>query len=142
MAQTTTVKLRGLWFTVHKWLGLLLAAAIIPIALSGSALVWHDWLDETLNPQRQAAGAVALPPSAYAAAARAALAPDERLLSLRFPHGEGAVVVTAARPPQPGVARPARTLLWLDPADARLLDRAGSNDGAARFLHVLHGRHQ
>lgn len=142
MAQTTTLRLRGLWFTVHKWLGLLLAAAIIPIALSGSALVWHDWLDDTLNPQRHAAGAATLPPSAYASAARLALAPDERLLSLRFPQGEGAVVVTAARTPQPGVARPTRTLLWLDPADARLLDRAGSNDGAVRFLHVLHGRLQ
>jgi len=142
MAQSTTLRLRGLWFTVHKWLGLLLAAAIIPIALSGSALVWHDWLDDTLNPQRRVEAPAVLPPSAYAAAARAALAPDEQLLSLRFPQGEGAVLATAARAPQPGVARPARTLLWLDPADARLLDQAGSNDGTVRFLHVLHGRLQ
>jgi len=142
MARSTNARLRGLWFSVHKWLGLLLALLIIPISLSGSALVWHDWLDETLNPQRRAAGAASLPPSAYAAAARAALAQDERLLLIRFPQGEGAVMVTAARAPQPGVVRPTRTLLWLDPGDARLLDRAGSNDGAVRFLHVLHGRLQ
>jgi uncharacterized iron-regulated membrane protein len=29
--------------------------------------------------------------------------------------------------------------IWLDPATARLLDRAPSNAGPVRFLHVLHG---
>ena len=141
MISSTTLRLRSLWFQVHKWIGLLLAALIIPISLTGSALVWHDWLDETLNPQRYAVkgGEPALPPSAYAAAAQAALAPGERVASIRYPQGEGPILVAASRPPQPGQSRPARTNVWLDPADARLLDTASSDAGAVRVLHVLHG---
>jgi uncharacterized iron-regulated membrane protein len=35
-----------------------------------------------------------------------------------------------------------RTLLYLDPADARLLDKGTNSEGLVRFLHVLHGRLQ
>ncbi|MDQ8756579.1 PepSY-associated TM helix domain-containing protein [Sphingosinicella sp. LHD-64] len=140
MAQSTTLRLRGWWLWVHKWIGILLAVLIIPISVTGSALVWHDWLDETLNPQRVVTGTPALTPSAYADAARTALAPGERVMSVRYPEGEGAVLVQAARPPQPGAGgRPVRTNVWLDPADGRVLDTAGSNAGAVRVLHVLHG---
>ena len=90
MAKTGKKQLRALWLQVHKWIGLMLAVLIIPISLTGSALVWHDWLDAKLEPQRHAAlGPAALPPSAYAAAAdrrarspasavRAALQPGRR----------------------------------------------------------------
>ena len=30
------------WLSVHKWIGLALAILIIPISLSGAALVWDD----------------------------------------------------------------------------------------------------
>jgi len=140
VAATKTIRLRSLWFTVHKWLGIALAILVVPISLSGAALVWHDRLDETINPQRHAVGGPAsLAPSAYAAAARRALAPGERIQSIGYPGSHGPVTVTAARPAQPGVRRPARTLIWLDPASGRVLDRAGSNEGAVRLLHVLHG---
>ena len=52
MAQSTVLRLRGIWLQVHKWIGLLLALIIIPITLSGSALVWHDGLEEMLHPGR------------------------------------------------------------------------------------------
>jgi uncharacterized iron-regulated membrane protein len=141
LAQSTTLRLRGLWLSVHKWIGILLAALIIPISLTGSALVWHDWLDETLNPHRYAvSGAPALTPAAYARSAQAALGPDERVLSIRYPEHEGGpVTVTAVGAARPGAARPARTRLWLDPADGRLLDKAPSDSGAVRVLHSLHG---
>ena len=141
MAQSTTLRLRGLWFSVHKWIGLLLALLIVPISLTGSALVWHDWLDETLNPHRYAvSGAPALTPAAYAARARAALGPGERVLSIRYPeHDGGPVTVIAVGAARPGAARPPRTSLWLDPADGRLLDKAASDSGAVRVLHSLHG---
>jgi uncharacterized iron-regulated membrane protein len=132
---------RKLWFQVHKWIGLLLAVLIIPISLTGSALVWHDWLDETLNPQRYAvSGEAALAPSVYAQRASEALSAEERVATLTFPEGEGPVMVSAARPPEPGAAgRPIRTNLWLDPSGGRVIDRAASNEGAVRVLHVLHG---
>jgi uncharacterized iron-regulated membrane protein len=143
MARSTTSRLRSAWFQVHKWIGIILAVLIIPIALTGSALVWHDWLDETLNPDRYAVtGPAKLAPGAYAEAARAALRPGERISAIRYPEESGPIVVTAARAPEPGAARdarPVRTTLWLDPADGRLLDRAASDAGAVRVLHVLHG---
>ncbi len=141
MARSTTLRLRNLWFQVHKWIGLSLAILIIPICLTGSALVWHDWVDEALNPQRHAVseGASLLSPDAYAAAAGRALPAGERIASLRFPEGDGPVQAIAARPPVPGAGRPVRTNVWLDPADARLLDTAASNEGLVRFMHVLHG---
>ncbi|HEV2818394.1 MAG TPA: PepSY-associated TM helix domain-containing protein [Allosphingosinicella sp.] len=138
MTRSTILRLRGLWFQVHKWIGLSLAILIIPISISGAALVWHDWLDETINPQRYAVtGEAALGPAAYAAAAQAALGPGERIASIRYPeHGRGPVVVAAVRP---GKGRPVRTNVWLDPGSARLLDAASADAGTVRFLHVLHG---
>ena len=56
-AGSTKVQLRKLWFQVHKWIGLTLALPIIVLCLTGSALVWHDWVDETINPQRVVAAA-------------------------------------------------------------------------------------
>ena len=42
--------LRSLWFQFHKWIGISLAIVLIPLSLTGSVLVWHDPLDEMLNP--------------------------------------------------------------------------------------------
>ena len=139
MAAPTRSRLRSLWFQIHKWIGLILAALIVPVSLSGSALVWHDWLDESLNPERSVSSPPSLPPSAYAAAAERLAGPGERLSSLAFPSHEGPVVATLARSGQPAAGRPVRTLLYLDPGSARLLDRGASDQGAVRVLHVLHG---
>ena len=138
-ASSTKVRLRQLWFQVHKWIGLALALPIIVICLTGSALVWHDWVDEALNPQRVVNETSAQPAQFYADAAREALEPGETLLSLTWPEGKGPVMATAAQPgPQEG-RRPVRTLLWLDPVSGELLDRGNNNEGAVRVMHVLHG---
>lgn len=141
MAASSKPRLRALWFQLHKWIGLLLAAAIIPISVTGAALVSHDWLDEVANPDRYAVSpdAAALPPSVYASAAGRALGPGERIASIRMPEHGGPVVVTAIRP-VPGADRPPRTLVWLDPANAAVLDQADAEDGIVRLFHRLHGR--
>ncbi|HET9640839.1 MAG TPA: PepSY-associated TM helix domain-containing protein [Allosphingosinicella sp.] len=139
MRSSTHSRLRRLWFQIHKWIGLALALLIVPVSLTGSALVWHDWLDERLNPERAATAAPSLPPSAYAAAARRFARPGELLTSLAYPRDGGPVVATFARTDQPARARPVRILLYLDPASGRLLDRAASDAGAVRLLHNLHG---
>lgn len=133
-------RLRALWFQVHKWIGLTLAVLIIPISLTGSALVWHDALDEVLNPERRSGARPALAPSGYATAALRAAAPGEKLASLGYPEAAGPVVATLVRPAGASPdARPVRTMLYLDPADGRVLDRAASDEGVVRILHVLHG---
>ena len=145
MTQSTSMRLRGLWFSVHKWIGLCLAILVIPIALSGAVLVWHDWFDETLNPQRYAvtSSTPALGPSAYAASAQSALGPGERIASIRYPDAEegGPVIVSAVQPPRDGAGggRPMRTSVWLDPGTGRVLDKASGNAGIMQFIHGLHG---
>ncbi|HEX8124994.1 MAG TPA: PepSY-associated TM helix domain-containing protein [Allosphingosinicella sp.] len=139
MPAPTRSRLRATWFQIHKWIGLALALLIVPISVSGSALVWHEWLDERLNPERASTAAPSLPPSAYASAAARSARPAERLSGLAFPRDGGPVVATLARTGQPAGGRPVRTLLYLDPASARLLDRGASDEGAVRVLHVLHG---
>lgn len=134
----TKIGMRNAWFQVHKWIGLLLAIAIIPISITGSALVWHDALDDMLNPQRVVGTAPALTPARYAEAAAPHMATGEKLASLTIPE-QGAVVASAARPPIAGEGRPVRTMIWLAPEDARKLDSAASDAGAIRFMHVLHG---
>jgi uncharacterized iron-regulated membrane protein len=142
VTQSITLRLRGLWFSVHKWIGLTLAVLIIPISVTGSALVWHDALDEAVNPQRYlvSTSVPARDPGAYASAAQSALAPGERLASIRYPeHDGGPIVATAVAAPGAGGGPPARTNVWLDPGTARVLDKASSNAGLVRVLHQLHG---
>src|SRR3546814_4028042 len=63
---------RRAWFQVHKWIGLILAILIIPICLTGSALVWKGATDRIANPARYAtSGATILPTERYTAAAQA-----------------------------------------------------------------------
>lgn len=139
MAKNGKKKLRALWLQVHKWIGLSLALLIIPISLTGSALVWHDWLDSKLEPQRhEILGPATLQPSAYAAAARVALSDGERLSELRFSSAGAPTVAIAAKPAE-GAGRPVRISLWLDPRDASLIDRETGNSGLIRVMHVLHG---
>lgn len=139
MASSMTVRLRRIWFQAHKWIGLTLALLIIPISLTGSALVWHDWLDEALNPERKVSAQPEHAPGFYAEAADAALAPGERLLSLTYPDGAGPVLATAARLNPPKSGRPVRSLLYLHPVSGQVLDRSASNEGIVHVMHVLHG---
>ena len=114
MPKSTKKQLRALWLQVHKWIGLLLAVLIIPISVTGAALVWHDWLDEQVNPQRYAVSTseVRLTPAQYAAAAQpvvAQAAQGGQVAQIRYPEGgEGPILVSGTRPtPGEGGGRPA-----------------------------------
>jgi uncharacterized iron-regulated membrane protein len=131
---------RALWLQVHKWIGLLLAALIVPVSLSGAMLVWHEELEHVLHPERFAAtGRATLSADAYVAAARAAVGQEARIASLTLPGRDGGAVVVGATAAPGGEGRPVRTSVHLDPGSARVLDVARSDQGLLRFLHVLHG---
>src|SRR3569623_1847823 len=71
----TKLQLRRAWFQVHKWIGLILAIVIVPLSVTGSALVWDEALDHGLNPQRYAvSGGAPTAAQAYVEAASAARA--------------------------------------------------------------------
>lgn len=84
------IGMRNAWFQVHKWIGLILAVLIIPLSVTGAALVWDDALDHALNPQRYATSGSGLQPmQRYVAAARGVLAPGDRIASLALPAAAG-----------------------------------------------------
>lgn len=130
----TKLQLRSLWLKIHKWIGLALAAPVILIFLSGSALVWKENFDALLHPSRQIDQAPSKDPSFYAAAAARGLEPGEHIASLTYPSGKGAVLVTVAN----GDA-PERTRYFLHPASGRLIDRSPLYDRPMLLLHKLHG---
>ena len=139
MAKTSKKRMRATWLQVHKWIGLTLALLIIPISLTGAALVWHDWLDAQLEPQRhQSIAPAGLPASAYADAARAILSSEERITTIRF-EGDKPVMVVASKPAKNESARPERTNVWLNPRDARVIDQSPASGGLVQVMHVLHG---
>ena len=137
----TNMALRRAWFQVHKWIGLILAILIIPLSLSGAALVWHDGLDRIANPERYAvSGDALLAPQAYVDAAHQALKPGDRIAQLTYPDDAGPIAVAASgagKQTRPGP--PQRTMVYLDPPTARVLAVTSSNAGLVRFLHGLHG---
>jgi uncharacterized iron-regulated membrane protein len=75
----------GLWRKLHLWLCIGLAVLIVPIAISGSILVWRDGLDVLLSPGRYAVSAGAQPPSAYMAAAAESAGPRFNRSFCAFP---------------------------------------------------------
>lgn len=137
------IGLRNAWFQVHKWIGLILAILIIPLSLTGAALVWDDALDHALNPQRYAtSGNGTLAPQRYIAAARVVLQPGDAIASLTLPNAPGEPVVVSASPAssRQGVqGPPARITVWIDPASAHVLDVANNSGGLIRTLHMIHG---
>ena len=135
----TKVQLRNAWFQVHKWIGLILAAILIPLSLSGSMLVWDDALDRMLQPAHyQASGPASLPASSYVETARRALPAGSRIVSLRI--GEGPVMVTATSPsPSRMRGPPLRLGVWIDPASGGLIDKGLSVSPVLRWAHIFHG---
>ncbi|MDB5738602.1 MAG: PepSY protein [Sphingomonas bacterium] len=135
--------LRKAWFQAHKWIALVLMIVLIPLGLTGVVLAWDDAIDHGLNPKRYAvSGETTLAPSAYAAAAQATLGGDERIAMIRYPDGDGPVIVNATLVPKEKPKHdgpPKRATVWLDPPAARLLDRATSDTGLVRFAHNFHG---
>ena len=132
------IRLRRAWFQIHKWLGITLAILIIPLSLTGAVLVWHDWLDEQVNPQRYPiVTAPLLEPSAYASSAAKLAEPGERIADIDLPVERGSVQVTLVKPAPDG--RPQRAWVWLDPKTAEPIERAVAGEGLLRTMHIIHG---
>ena len=142
---STSRALRQLWLNIHLWLGIGLAALLIPVALSGGLLVYHDEFDALLYPHRYAVSGpqMALPLSDYLTRAKAAVADDPsdlRPTGLRLPGEPGGPVrvMTRAQKTEPGT-RPRFLTVYLDPPSGRVLDVVDFRASLIGFLHVFHG---
>jgi len=136
-------RLRRLWLDVHLWLGVGLLAALIPLSVTGSVLVWHDGLDRALNAERYAVSGpeAALAPSAYADAARQAFGETATLSQLRLPEEPGDPVVAVGR--LKGVSgpggRPRSLNVWIDPPTGKVLAVADTSRSFVQLMHRMHG---
>ena len=87
----TKIGMRNAWFQVHKWIGLILAILIIPLCVTGAALVWDEALDHVVNPQRYAVGGgPALAPDATSRRRRRRRSARRRIATIKLPAEPGA----------------------------------------------------
>ena len=133
--------LRTVWWTLHRWIGWAWPCLLVPIAVSGALLVWHDQLDALIHPgalrgDRRAGDRSR---SAYLASAAAAFgagsAAGRRAFSRRrrlAGGGEG------ARAPRGEGAPPRIVNVYLDPPTARVLDVVDFRSSLIGFLHRFH----
>ena len=137
MLEKDRQQLRRLWFKVHKWLGLSLAAPVLLIFLSGAVLVWKSSVDDLLHPQRHVSAAASQAPSFYVAAAERIAGPEEHVASLTYPPGNGAVVISTVAGASSSMQ--GRFRYFLHPVTGVVLDRASIDAGPLRVVHLLHG---
>lgn len=123
---------------LHRWLGLTLGCWFAAVGLTGSVLVWHQELDQALNPVLQGQVAVSpLPPSAVLEAL-AAHRPQARPLLLMAPDAHSRhYVVWALQDPGSFWRGTEYRQYYLDPGSGALL--AERSWGAALFdrLHLI-----
>lgn len=143
MPHPLNARLRRLWLDIHLWIGVGLLVALVPLGLTGSALVWRSALDHALYGERYAvSGADArLPSSTYAEAAAAALGDRALLTQVRLPQAPGDPVVAVGRLKDaagPG-GRPRTLNVWIDPPTGRVLATVDLSATATMIIHRLHG---
>jgi uncharacterized iron-regulated membrane protein len=139
MKQPRRGGLRRILRLVHLWIGLIVGVPIILVALSGSALVWHDALERWMHPERLqvSPGGETAAPSLYLAEAAGVLGAGARPSILRMPAEAGLPVTVSALDMVDGRVR--FTAIWLDPPTGRVLDSADQSASLFGFLHRLHG---
>lgn len=132
---------RAFLLRIHSWLALALCLLLVPVAVSGALLVWHDHLDALVNPGRYAVSGptASLPSSAYLAGAAAAVDSGLQVASVRYPEGAGWPVTVQARGPAAPGERPRAITVYLDPPTARVLDQVEFRSSLIGLLHVFHG---
>jgi uncharacterized iron-regulated membrane protein len=137
---STATRLRTIWWTVHRWIGVGVAVLIAPIAVSGALLVWHDQLDAVMHPGRHAVtSGNPAQPSAYLTSAAAVLGPGVQPALVRFPESEGWPAIVMARGGPRAEGGPPRIVnVYLDPTTARVLDVVDFRSSLFGWLHRFH----
>ena len=138
----TRIAVRRAWFQVHKWIGLILMIALMPLAASGSLLLAHDWLGEA-PPQTPIAAP--LPIARYLDGAASELPGGVRISGVTLPTREqpGVVIVRATRIPRDGAPprgpqMPIRVKVDASTAQPLVAQERGGG-GFWMTVHRLHG---
>ncbi len=128
--------------TIHRWIGIGLLVLLVPIAVSGALLVYHDEFDALLNPKRWTVSGpeLALSVSQYMARASAAAEPNETVTGIRLPRSPGRPVVVLVRQQVDAASgrRPRSFSFYLDPPTGAVLDKVDFRASLFGFMHVFH----
>lgn len=143
MPHSLNARLRRLWLDVHLWIGVGLLVLLVPVSVTGSALVWHDQLDRLIYAERYAVSGpeARLTVEAYARAAESAFRGKATLTQVRLPQDAGDPVVAVGRlegPSGPG-GRPRTLNVWIDPPTGKVLASGEIANSVTNVLHRLHG---
>jgi uncharacterized iron-regulated membrane protein len=136
-SSSTSIRLRTVWWAIHRWIAILLCILLVPIAISGALLVWHDELDALVHPARFAVtgnGTTAV--SSYLDNARRALPANFTPMVVRFPAEEGRPITVMARGEEAGTRQ--LLIVYLDPPSGRVLDVVNFRSSFFGFLHRFH----
>ncbi|CAN5186256.1 PepSY domain-containing protein [soil metagenome] len=143
MSAATSTHRRGslkrLWRNIHLWLGIGLFVLLVPVALSGALLVYHDDIGEFMSTPR---GAVApSKPTDLTLAvdnARKAAGDGFTPMSISFPEDNRTPLTIALRGAAAKGERPVRLTATIDRHDAHVLSIVNFRDTFFGFLHVFH----
>jgi uncharacterized iron-regulated membrane protein len=121
------------WLLVfHRWAGVLSAAFLVIVAVSGAVLVFEFEIDRALNPGTSYVERAGRLQTVESMIGRVhAERPGERVISVRLPEHEGISYELALR---------SRLLAYVDPYSGRLLGVRDRERSFARFVHLLHTR--
>lgn len=132
--------LKRLWRNIHLWLGVGLFVLLVPIALSGAILVYHDDIDEFLRtPHGAVAPSVPTDLALAVANARTAAGAGFQPVNIRFPDDARAPlgVLLRGQARQQG-ERPPFLIAHIDRSDSRVLSVVDFRSTFFGFMHVFH----
>lgn len=131
--------LKRLWRNIHLWLGIGLFVLLVPVALSGAILVYHDDIDAFMRTPRDAV-APQTPTDLTLAAANARKAAGEGFtpLFIGIPDDSRTPLTIALRGPARQGERPVRLTASIDRTDARVLSIVNFRETFFGFMHVFH----
>ncbi|MBN9584356.1 MAG: hypothetical protein BGN84_11830 [Afipia sp. 62-7] len=143
MSEASSAPKRGIlkrfWRNVHLWLGIGLFILIVPIALSGATLVYHETIDAFLRtPKNAATSATPTDLGLAVSNARKAAGDGFTPMFVGFPDDSRAPLTVALRGPAQKGERPVRLSAYIDRNDARVLEIVNSRNTFFGFMHVFH----
>jgi len=131
--------LKRLWRNIHLWLGIGLFILLVPVALSGAILVYHDDIGEFMSTPRDAVAPSKPTDLALAVDnARKAAGDGFTPMSISFPDDNRVPLTIALRGPAAKGERPVRLTATIDRHDAHVLSIVNFRNTFFGFMHVFH----
>lgn len=128
-----------LWRNIHLWLGIGLFVLLVPVALSGAVLVYHDDIGDMMNTPRGAVATSAELDIAAAIANATKAAGDKfQPTAIRFPEDTRVPVSVSVRGQAARGERPAFLTALIDRTDAHVIKVVNFRESFFGFMHVFH----